>query len=63
MLYDLYFLNIFYITADTVVISNNFTKQLPKFDLKIQVIRYLSRTVGGPKLINILKYSDSSWKS
>lgn len=60
MLYDLYFSNILYITADIVVISSNLTKQLPKFDLKIQAIRYLSSTVGGPKLINVLKYSDSS---
>lgn len=62
MLYDLYFPNILYIIADIVVISNNLTKQMPKFYFKTQVIKYLSSTVGGPKLINILKYSYSIWK-
>lgn len=35
MLYDVYFSNTLYITADIVVISCNLTKQLLKFDLKI----------------------------
>lgn len=61
MLYDLNFSNILYITAGIVVTSSNLTKQLPKSDLKIQVIRYLSSAGGGPKLINVLKYSDGSW--
>lgn len=62
MLYDLYFSNTLYITEDTVVIISSNLKQLPKFDLKIQVIRYLSIAEGGPGLMNTSEYSYSSWK-